>query len=156
MLAGLLADRTAPLTPLLEDLAGYEPGTLVFRPARPPAEGVLDDVESARLGVGFLEECWRRTGVLAWPGLDAVRTTLTWLPGRLPSSACWLLQRTEVPFGTLLPRAERTDRRTHADTGDDGPRVTCSAVMTVQGRPAAIAAEVITPAYLRAVATREG
>jgi hypothetical protein len=160
VLAWLLQDRTAPLTPLLEGMAGRPPGSLAFRAApqddgRLVGERELTDEESARIGVGFLEPCCYREGTLSWPGLDAVQSLLVWLPDRLPGSTHALLERGTVPLGTLLgPRhLSRADRLALAVAG---PAVDCSAVLCYCGRPFGIAAEQITPAYLHAVAGSGG
>jgi hypothetical protein len=150
VLACLLQDRAGPLTPLLEGLAGREPGSLAFTPSGPPARRDLTAAQSARLDTGLLEPCWHREGTCGWPGLAATRCSLTWLEDRIPATAHRMLLRGTVPLGTLLAgHLARADRRALALPG---PYVTCSAVMAYAGRPAAIAAEEITPEYLRAVA----
>jgi hypothetical protein len=147
VLAWAIQDRTAPLTPLLEDLAGVARGTLEFRPDH-PGDAELAARHARLLGGG---QCRTRAGHLYLGDLAAVWTCLTWQPARLPPGVAAALAGGGVPLGTLLPDMERADRRALAQSRP--LRVDCSAVLLHRGEPFASATETITAAYLTAVSS---
>ena len=160
MLAAELA-RGRPATALLEDhLSAQRDTPVALRlhvtgPDPHPGVRKLKDKEKARLGAPGLAQCYWRTGLLLYDLAEiAAVTTLVWLPARLRVEACLDLASGTVPAGKALPGMRRTDLRAMALTerereldpadglcGDLDIAVTSSAVLIVDGWPAAIATE---------------
>jgi hypothetical protein len=161
MLAAELEDSDRPATVILEHHLSARRGTPcplrlhVTGPSPHPGVRQLAGTEKYRLGAPGLAQCYYRSGLLLYDLAEiAAVTTLTWLPARLRVEACLDLASGAAPAGKALPGMRRTDRRAMALSehmrelepadglcGDLDIAVTSSAVLIVDGWPAAIATE---------------
>src|SRR5579859_5272682 len=142
VLAAIIQHSPQPLTILLEELSGH-PVRLTIED-----DGVRDltAAEHFRLNAGPVTVCRYRAGLLTAGQVTAARTSLAWLPSRLPPAAAAALDAGRAPAGAALAPfgMHRTDRRAMALDGDGDEATSSSAVLVVDGCPAAIAAEQIT------------
>ena len=142
------------------------------RPDARPGVRPLKDAEKSRLGAPGNGQCYHRDGLLLYDLAEiAAVTSLVWLPAMLRVEACLDLASGAVPAGKALPGMRRTDRRALALSDHERERcpadglsggldiaVTASAVLIVDGWPAAIATERIPREFidLLAQAREEG
>lgn len=163
MLAAELEDSGRPATLILEEHLARQRGTAcplrlhVTGPGPDARPGVrpLKDAEKSRLGAPGNGQCYHRDGLLLYDLAEiAAVTSLVWLPAMLRVEACLDLASGAVPAGKALPGMRRTDRRALALSDHERERcpadglsggldiaVTASAVLIVDGWPAAIATE---------------
>jgi chorismate-pyruvate lyase len=117
ILAAFLESSDRPLTRVLEDLSGSVMSIVVTASGERP----LTASEAARLDVAAETRCCWREGLLrSDAGLVAARTTLVWLPERLPPDVSRELEAGKQPAGKILARLgmRRVDRRALAVQGD--------------------------------------
>jgi hypothetical protein len=96
----------------------------------------LTQKEWGRLSADPYESAWRRIGRLVTPaGVTVAKTTLIWMPYRLPWSVRARLRSSDEPFGTILGPLgmTRIDRLALANEEEDGCVVVSSAVLALPG-----------------------
>jgi hypothetical protein len=159
MLASVLRDSDRPTVRILEDLSGRKLHIEVLD----HGHRLLSGAERQLLHAAGLALGWWRTGLLRTAdGAVAASTSLVWLPARLPCEACRALDAGAEPAGVILgPLGMRREDRQAAVTavpdevtGQD-PAVRCTAVLTVNRRPVAIAAQCVTREFAEGLAVAE-
>jgi hypothetical protein len=153
MIADRLRSRTGPATTLFAELAG-EPVRTQFGQ---PSDTTLDEGLAAELGADPGTPCWHRDGVFDIPrhGLLAARTELDLIPARIPPEAMARIRGGE-PCGPVLAEYGMRREAREAEPAGGDPAVEATALLRLREMTVGRAAEFVSAAFCRHVATNAG